>query len=125
MRFGDQRVSQFTWSSVAFALALSSFAGCEVRYTKPIFAAEATLRVQDNKQMNQGLGMMESFGFGLMQDDIQSEIQLVQSRSMVEKAINNMNFTSLYYLVGTLVTSEIYKDDAPFVVIYDSTSNVG
>ncbi|MBP8073618.1 MAG: hypothetical protein KAY96_02575, partial [Bacteroidia bacterium] len=95
-----------------------------LRYTKPIFAAEATLRVQDNKQMNQGLGMMESFGFGLMQDDIQSEIQLVQSRSMVEKAINNMNFTSLYYLVGTLVTSEIYKDDAPFVVIYDSTSNV-
>jgi tyrosine-protein kinase Etk/Wzc len=95
-----------------------------LRYTKPIFAAEATVRVQDNKQMNQGLGMMESFGFGLMQDDIQSEIQLVQSRSMVAKTISNMKFTTLYYLVGTLVTSEIYKDDAPFVVLYDTASNV-
>ncbi|HEX2899225.1 MAG TPA: Wzz/FepE/Etk N-terminal domain-containing protein, partial [Bacteroidia bacterium] len=33
-----------------------------LRYTKPVFAAEATVRVQDNKQMSQGLGLMESFG---------------------------------------------------------------
>ncbi|MFM2375103.1 MAG: hypothetical protein RLZZ165_200 [Bacteroidota bacterium] len=95
-----------------------------LRYTKPVYSAETTVRVQDNKQMSEGLGLMEGMGFGLMQDDIQSEIQLIKSRTMVSSAIKKMHFDCLYYLVGTIITSEIYKDDAPFVVIYDSTSAV-
>lgn len=108
---------------VSFVLAIIA---CKLylRYTRPIFAAESTVRVQDNKQITQNLGIMETFGFGMVHDDIQSEIQLIQSRTMVEAALEKMNFNCLYYLVGTLVTAEIYKDDAPFVVIYDTTSEV-
>lgn len=91
-----------------------------LRYTKPIFAAEATVRVQENQAMTQNLGLMEAFGFGVMQDDIQSEIQLIQSRTMVSSTVGKMGFNCLYYLVGTLVTAEMYKDDAPFLVVYDT-----
>lgn len=92
-----------------------------LRYTKPLYQAEATVRVEEGQNGGQSMGLLEGFGFGMMRDDIQSEIQLVQSRTMVAEALKKMNFNCLYYLVGTLVTSEIYKDDAPFVVNYDTS----
>lgn len=112
------------WYFIVISFVIAAI-GCKLylRYTKPIFMAEATVRVEDSSH-GQSMGLLEGFGFGMMRDDIQSEIQLVQSRTIVAQAIHKMNFTCLYYLVGTLVTSEIYKDDAPFVVEYDTMSNV-
>ncbi len=113
------------WYFIVVSFVLAAI-GCKLylRYTKPLFMAEATVRVEDSKQGSQSMGLLESFGLGMMRDDIQSEIQLIQSRTIVEQALAKMHITGLYYLVGTLVTSEVYKDDAPFVVDYDSTSLV-
>ncbi len=113
------------WYFVVVCFVLSVIS-CKVylRYTKPVYVSTATVRVEDSQHANQGRGLLEGFGLGMMRDDIQSEIQLVQSRTMVAKALEKMNFTCLYYLVGTLVTSEIYKDDTPFVVEYDTTSAI-
>lgn len=103
-----------------------AFIGCKLylRYARPMFASETTIRVEEEKNMGQGLGLLESFGFGMMRDNIQSEIQLIQSRTMVAEALQKMKINCQYYLVGTLVTSEIYKDDSPFVVEYDTSSIV-
>jgi tyrosine-protein kinase Etk/Wzc len=113
------------WYFVVVSFILAAI-GCKLylRYTKPVYLAVATVRVEDNQNGNQSMGLLEGFGFGMMRDDIQSEIQLVQSRTIVAAALQKMKFTTLYYLVGTLVTSEIYKDDAPFLVEYDDSSAV-
>lgn len=107
------------WYYVVIALILSVIA-CKLylRYTKPLFVATATVRVEEDQNLNRGLGMLE--GFGIMRDNIQSEIQLLRSRSMVTKAVQKMGHDAAYYLVGTLVTAEMYKDDTPFLVVYDS-----
>ncbi len=103
-----------------------AFIGCKLylRYARPMYAAQTTIRVEEEKNMGQGLGLLESFGFGMVRDNIQSEIQLIQSRTMVSAALQQMGINCQYYLVGTLVTSEIYKDDSPFVVSYDTASVV-
>jgi tyrosine-protein kinase Etk/Wzc len=113
------------WYFIVVSFVLAAI-GCKLylRYTKPVYMAEATVRVEDSQHGGQSMGLLDGFGFGMMRDDIQSEIQLVQSRTIIASAINKMQFKCLYYLVGTLVTSEIYKDDAPFVVEYDSLSQV-
>ncbi len=108
---------------VSFVLAVI---GCKLylRYTKPLYMAETTVRVENSQDAGQGMGLLEGFGFGMMRDDIQSEIQLVQSRTIIAEALRKMDFNCLYFLEGTLVTSEIYKDDAPFLVEYDTSSVV-
>ncbi|MEM7037111.1 MAG: polysaccharide biosynthesis tyrosine autokinase [Bacteroidota bacterium] len=107
------------------AMLFLAIIGCKLylRYSKPIYVAVATVRVEEDKNPSRGLGMLESF-IGPLRDDIQSEIQLLRSRSMVTRAVKRMNINAAYYLVGTLVTAEMYKDDTPFVVHYDTTGYV-
>lgn len=111
------------WYYVLVTLAISvTLCWLYLRYTKPVFVAAATVRIEEEKGPGQGLGLMEAFGFSPMRDNIQSEIQFLRSRSIVQKALREMNITCSYYLVGTLITAEMYKDDTPFLVMYDTTA---
>ncbi|HHG85627.1 MAG TPA: polysaccharide biosynthesis tyrosine autokinase [Bacteroidetes bacterium] len=114
-----------SWYYVVVTLAISILAcWLYLRYTKPLFMAVTTVRVEEDKSPGRGLGMLENFGFGPFRDNIQSEIQLLRSRSIVTVALSEMDISAAYYLVGTLVTAEMYKDDSPFIVSYDSTGKV-
>ncbi len=113
---------QARWYFVVISL-LISIVLCKLylRYTKPIFQASASVRVEEDDNL-QTFGLMQAFGFGNWTDNIQSEIQLIRSRSMVNDALKEMDIHCLYYLVGTVVTAEMYRDDTPFLVLYDSTT---
>jgi tyrosine-protein kinase Etk/Wzc len=113
---------QSRWYFVVISL-LISIVLCKLylRYTKPIFQASASVRVEEDDNL-QTFGLMQAFGFGNWTDNIQSEIQLIRSRSMVNDALQEMDIHCLYYLVGTVVTAEMYRDDTPFLVLYDSTT---
>lgn len=113
------------WYYVLLTLAVSiTLCWLYLRYTKPLYLAAATVRVEEEKGPGGGLGMLETFGFGPFRDNIQSEIQFLRSRSIVSRALEEMDINCAYYLVGTLVTAEMYKDDTPFVVMYDTSANV-
>jgi tyrosine-protein kinase Etk/Wzc len=113
---------QSRWYFVVISL-LVSLVLCKLylRYTKPVFQAVASVRVEEDDNL-QSFGLMQAFGFGNWTDNIQSEIQLIRSRSMVSEALKVMDIHCLYYLVGTVITAEMYRDDSPFLVVYDSTT---
>ena len=94
---------QSRWYFVVISL-LISIVLCKLylRYTKPIFQASASVRVEEDDNL-QNFGLMQAFGFGNWTDNIQSEIQLIRSRSMVNDALKEMDIHCLYYLVGTVV----------------------
>lgn len=106
--------------SLVLALVLSKL---YLRYTRPIYEATATVRVQEDENL-QAFSMMREFGFGNWSDNIQSEIQLLRSRFMITEALRQLDINCQYYLVGTIVTAELYRDDSPFIVTYDTTLNV-
>ena len=66
---------QSRWYFVVISL-LISIVLCKLylRYTKPIFQASASVRVEEDDNL-QNFGLMQAFGFGNWTDNIQSEIQ--------------------------------------------------
>ncbi|MCB9233656.1 MAG: polysaccharide biosynthesis tyrosine autokinase [Bacteroidia bacterium] len=87
-----------------------------LRYTKPMYEARGTMKVEDNNTTFRSLGILQ--GFDNFTDNIQTEIQIIKSRRIVQAALDRMNVDVSYYKVGTLLTSELYKD-SPFRIEYD------
>jgi tyrosine-protein kinase Etk/Wzc len=112
------------WYYVVISLLISVvLSKLYLRYTKPVYEATATVRVEEDENL-QAFGLMQAFGFGNWTDNIQSEIQLLRSRSMIQEALREMKIDGIYYLVGTIVTSEMYRHESPFIGIYDTTNAV-
>lgn len=111
------------WYVLVVALVLALIC-CKLylRYARPVYLASATIRIEEEANPTQGLGLLESLGN--YTSNIQSEIRMLRSRSMVERALKKMNITVEYFLVGTLITSEMHRSNAPFVVQYDTSGTV-
>ena len=111
------------WYFLIIALVLSLI-GCKLylRYAPPSYLASATIRIEEEQNPTQGLGLLESLGN--FSSNIQSEIRMLRSRSLVMRALKVMDIQAKYYLVGTIVTAEMHRDDTPFVVTYDTTGNI-
>jgi tyrosine-protein kinase Etk/Wzc len=91
------------------------------RYATPRFSLKATLLIKDK-----GRGSFdgaESFLQGsslLMQSkNIENEIGILKSRSLVEKTLSNIDFRISYFTEGNVKKSEIYKNP-PFFIEIDS-----
>ncbi len=111
------------WYFLVIAIAVSLVCSkLYLRYSKPTFMASATIRIEEERNPTQGLGLLESLGN--FSSNIQSEIRMLRSRSMILRALQEMRVTTAYFLLGTLITSEMHPDDAPFLVEYDTSSNV-
>jgi uncharacterized protein involved in exopolysaccharide biosynthesis len=91
------------------------------RYATPKFALKTSLLIKDK-----GRGAFdgaESFLQGsslLMQSkNIENEIGILKSRSLIEETLKNINLTISYYGEGKVKKSEKYKD-LPFIVEIDT-----
>ena len=105
------------WHYILIFLAISLFfSWLYLRYTKPMYQAKGTIRVADNNNTFRSLGILK--GFDNYTDNIQTEIQIIQSRRIVKAALSRMDVGVSYYQVGTLLTSELYKD-SPFKVEFN------
>lgn len=110
------------WYLLVIVIGISLI-GCKLylRYATPSYMAAATIRIEEERNSAQGLGLLESLGN--FTSNIQSEIRMLRSRSMIEKALKEMNYMASYFLVGNLVTAEMHKEDTPFIVAYDTLDN--
>lgn len=93
-----------------------------VRYTRPVYVATATIHIEEEANPTQGLGLLESLGN--FSSNIQSEIRMLRSRSLMMRALKEMSVNAKYYLVGTIVTAEMHREDTPFLVEYDTVGTV-
>jgi hypothetical protein len=91
------------------------------RYATPRYALKATLLIKDKSRG--AFDGAESFLQGsslLMQSkNIENEIGILKSRSLVEKTLENLNFTVSYFGEGNIKKTEIYENP-PFIVEIDT-----
>lgn len=88
------------------------------KYTEPIYKVGTTVMIKDDKsgfdpQMMLGLGSMKGA------QNLENEIGVLKSRSLVTRAIRALNFNVSYYLEDNFVTRELYLK-SPFSVVFDT-----
>jgi capsular exopolysaccharide synthesis family protein len=82
-------------------------------YTNPVYAVTAKLMVKDeNVGKDQFLRQLD---VETPAKNIENEIEILRSHSLLAKTLNELEFDVSYYLVGDVKVSEAYKD-SPFRV---------
>ena len=88
-------------------------------YSTPVYSARATVLLKlanPGAQKGDIISAMNEFD-----DDrnLQNEIEVIKSRTMVARTVKALNFDISYYYVGNVKTREVYLE-CPFKVINDS-----
>ncbi len=95
------------WFVLSVALALFG-AYAYLRYATPIYATGGTLVIKTEQQGGRGDKYDDIFGGGKSQN-IQSEIEVLRSRSLMARVVKKINLQFSYYVKGKIKTVNIYR----------------
>ena len=87
------------------------------RYTPNVYEVSAKILIKEQKMGVDAAAMMTGMNFRSM-GNVDNEIGILQSYSLAEKTLKNLDFNVSYYAKGRLATYELYKDN-PFTVEVD------
>lgn len=118
-------LSKWIWFviSVVVMLVLSYI---YLRYTTPMYQTTAQIIVKDDRGqgMTSELSVFENMGLvsGLGSNLIENEIEILQSRRLISKVVNEHNFHISYFKEGNVITTELYHQK-PFTVSIVNTKD--
>src|SRR5688500_3977472 len=101
----------FLVSLVVFGAA----AFCYIKFTLPVYEASSSVLIKDSKNSSQNI---EDFIAGDVfgnQKNIATEMGILQSRSVLEETITELNLSVSYFSEGTFSKQPLYKNN-PFSV---------
>jgi tyrosine-protein kinase Etk/Wzc len=102
------------WFIIAILLCLG-LAFLYLTYATPQYHIESTLLIKDEKK-GPGLSGGDAFGgldiFGSSKN-VDNEIEVLRSKSLMQRVLNELNLETSYFEKGILRNSEIYGDDLP------------
>ncbi len=99
------------------SLALALFgAYIYLRYATPIFNAVGTIRIKNDKTTgSKGDEKLNQLVLNEGTQNIQNEIEMLKSRPMMLRVVDNLNLQVNYYAVGKIKSPNIYKQ-GPFLL---------
>jgi tyrosine-protein kinase Etk/Wzc len=101
----------------------------KLRYTPNVYSAAGTMLIKENKQsgFGEGKGVEELFS-SKSGNDLNTEIELMKSRSLMKRVVKSLNLQTSYYNKGKVKTSLMYGQ-IPFELminkLVDSLSGFG
>ena len=90
------------------------------------YEASTTILVKDEKKggMLSQLSAFSDLGFGSnIKSNVDNEIEILKSRTLVESTIQKLNLNVLLYTKGTLKDQDIYAE-SPLIVLFVEKSNL-
>lgn len=99
-------IKRYWWWPVLFVLLFFGLAFVFLRYTKPTYESSLVLQI-DNKDLSRDLIDVENINN--KEDDISSEIELIRSQFLFEKAIQKIGYNVSLYSKGQVLTEEKYN----------------
>lgn len=102
------------WFGV-FMFVSVMFAFLYLRYTAPIYEAVSMVKLSDDKNAGMLLGEDENM-FGDNISKMAGDIELIRSKIIAQRAIENLDLKISYYAKGTVLDYELYKA-SPFTVL--------
>ena len=108
------------WWLFLLILALSiASAWLYLRYTPPIYSVSSSLLIRkDNPNLggaSSGENMFADIALFKSNTDKLNEIEILRSRTMMERVVRSLGLTTSYFVSGKVKTTNIYKD-APFEI---------
>jgi capsular exopolysaccharide synthesis family protein len=102
-------IKRYWWWPVLFVFVFSTIAYFSLRYTKPIY--ESSMIIQLGNQDN-AKDLIDVENINNRQNDISSEIELMRSQFLFEKAIQHINYNVSLYSKGNVLTEERYNSSS-------------
>ena len=91
------------------------------RYTVPVYSVSTTLLIRDDNNTQLGAeNLLEGLELFSGKKNLKNEIVILNSYSLTEKVVKEMNLFISYFQHGYLQTNELYKN-SPFNVTIDSS----
>jgi capsular exopolysaccharide synthesis family protein len=112
------------WLFIVLSLIIA-IAGAYIynRYTQPVYTAAGSIIVKDESSNSLGPDAVQLQGLDLfkLQRNLSTEIEIIKSRLIVERAVNNMPFPLgvSYFAIGRFKTTDLYKQ-TPFIIQNDT-----
>jgi capsular exopolysaccharide synthesis family protein len=91
-------------------------------YATPIYTSSTSVLLGIEEKKYGAQDLLASLGSIDNSGGIESQIQIIKSRNIISRTIQNLDFKYSYFLEGDIKTSELYKN-CPFELITDSLSN--
>jgi tyrosine-protein kinase Etk/Wzc len=114
----DQYAAHWRWFMLGMMISLS-IAYVYLRYTIPQYKAATTILVKDEKKggLSSELSAFADMGIGGVKNNLDNEIEILKSRTLVESTIRKMNLSVTLMSKGKIISSDLYKN-APIIVTF-------
>ena len=100
------------WHFIVISLLISIIVTyIKVRYTKPLYEAQITIKLDDEKP-NQ---ISDFFKFGRitgkLENFLKTESEIIKSRALNEQTLHELGYNFSYFQKGNIVTTELYPNN--------------
>ncbi|RBN49489.1 GumC family protein [Flavobacterium psychrolimnae] len=112
----DQYASHWKWFVLGACISFS-IAYLYLRYTIPQYRASTTILMKDEKKggLSSELAAFADMGIGGGKNNIDNEIEILKSRTLIENTVRKMNLNVAFVAQGKILSTNLYKG-APIVV---------
>ena len=119
----DQYASHWKWFVLAVCITLS-VAYVYLRYTIPQFRVSTTILMKDEKKggLSSELAAFSDMGIGVGKNNIENEIEILKSRTLIESTIRKMNLTISLVAQGKVLKTDLFKN-APIQVYFTNQND--
>lgn len=123
----DFNLKEFLFSYLRYwyiyVVALFIGLGCAYFYNwyeKPVYSVSAKILIKDDKSTSIGTQeLLKDLDVYNVNKNIENEIEILKSRKILNKTLQQIEVDVLYYLVGNVKKSQVYKE-SPFKINHDS-----
>jgi len=121
----DRYLVEWKWFLLGVLLCVG-IAYTYLRYTVPQYKSSTTILVRDENKGGLQSELSAFADMGLMtgaKNNVDNEIEILKSRTLIEKTVRKLNFQVSYFMSGTIKTSEIYAGRPFDFNILESTAD--
>ncbi|NBC58411.1 MAG: polysaccharide biosynthesis tyrosine autokinase [Bacteroidetes bacterium] len=96
-----------------------------LRYSPNIYETSAKIKILKKKDSGMDLSGLSGNSplFDMSKINLENEMQILKSRRLIEKVVNELNLDTYYYVSGRIKDNEVYGDEVPFKVNWLNTDN--
>ncbi|MGO4905997.1 GumC family protein [Flavobacterium sp. W20_MBD1_R3] len=114
----EQYASHWKWFVLGAFISLS-FAYVYLRYTVPQYRASTTILVKDEKKggLSSELAAFADMGIGGGKSNLDNEIEILKSRTLIENTVRKMNLNIAFVVEGKILNTDLFKN-SPIMVTF-------
>ncbi len=105
-------VKYWYWFLLCF-IVFTIFAYISLRYSIPLYDVSSTIVIsQEDNLSDAGLSVFKDLGLDQSQDQIENEIQILKSKTLIKNVITKLDLNVQYFYEGRILEIEEYKNAA-------------